>query len=207
MKFPLHRPTLDLLPGLKGIELGAAAHNPFGVDAINVAPEFNEEVFRQAQLKLCGEITPVDLRGHAADIPVDDDSQDFVLSSHVLEHAPDLIRALVEMDRVVRPGGYVVIIFPQPDALPGDDRPLSDVEDIKRAYKEDWTFESAPEDAAFGGRGGHYWKLTGEMFKDLVASLRRGNRHRRGLKWQLIGEESPDTKVGNGFWLAYQVEK
>lgn len=203
MKFRLHQPTLSLLEGLKGIELGAAAHNPFGVDCINVAPALpSEAFFDQNQLKMCGEIAPVDLRGHAADIPVPDDSQDFVVSSHVLEHAPDLLRAFLEMDRVVRPGGYVVVIFPQPDALAGDERPLSTMADLCRAYNEKWTFETAPEGFAHRNQGGHYWKMPLVRFVELVLACRGSFC----LEWRLVGSEDPDSKVGNGFWTAWRIE-
>ena len=210
MKFPLHNATSRLLRGLKGIELGASAHNPFGVDAINVAPALPTEAqFDDAQVELCGEIAPVDLRGHAADIPVPDESQDFVLSSHVLEHAPDLIGAFVEMDRVVKPGGYIIIIFPQPGALKGDNRPLSTIGDLWFAHICQWTFDTAPENAAFGGSGGHYWKMRCDQFISLVNGLYecRPVPGWPGLKWRMMGCEDPDSKVGNGFWLAYQKEK
>lgn len=210
MKFSLHKPTLKLLKDLYGIELGAAAHNPFGVEAYNVAPALpTEAAFDEAQLKLCGEIAEVDLRGHAADIPVHDDSQDFVLSSHVLEHAPDLLRAFLEMTRVVRPDGYIVLIFPQPNALPGDTRPNSTRADLWRAYDEAWTFDTAPEDFAYGGYDGHYWKMTCNEFMALVDSLRPRNSKRNwpGLKWTLVLKEDPDSKVGNGFYLAYRNDK
>lgn len=208
MKFRLHEPTLKLLDGLQGVELGAAAHNPFGVAAINIAPALPSEAYHdQAQMGLCGEVAPIDLRGHAADMPLEDDSQDFVLSSHVLEHAPDLLRAFLEMARVVRPGGYIVMILPQPNALPGDDRPETDVSDIWRAYNEGWTWDTAPEGYAFGGSAGHYWKLGCDTLKGFIVSLFRKNSRRNwpGLKWALIDVENPDSKVGNGYWLAYQV--
>lgn len=208
MKFKLHQATLDLLHGLQGIELGAAAHNPFDVNAINVAPALPTEArFDKAQRELCGELAKVDLRGHAADIPVADDSQDFVLSSHVLEHAPDLLSAFLEMTRVVRPGGYIVMIIPQPWALAQDTRANSTIADVWRAYDEAWTFDTAPEDWAFGGYDGHYWKMDCAEFEALVGSLYRKNSRRRwpGLKWELVGKEDPDAKVGNGYWLAWRV--
>ena len=203
MKFRLHKPTLRLLAGLEGVELGAAAHNPFGVKAINVAPEFDEQEYAEVQRGLGNEPAKIDLYGHAGGIPVDDESQDFVLSSHVLEHIPDPISAFLEWQRVVKPGGYVVMVVPQPNALPGDERPVSNPDDIKQAYKEKWDWETVPvKDAP----GGHYWKFSAEMLKEFIADLRRGVRGRPGLKWELIDEEDPDSKVGNGFWLAYRVE-
>ncbi|KAI1703844.1 methyltransferase domain-containing protein [Ditylenchus destructor] len=45
-------------------------------------------------------------------LPFPDESQDFVISSHVIEHFYDPIRTIEEWLKVVRPGGYVYIIAP-----------------------------------------------------------------------------------------------
>lgn len=45
-------------------------------------------------------------------LPFDDNSQDFVVSSHCLEHAPDVVAVLAEWCRVVRPGGRIGIVVP-----------------------------------------------------------------------------------------------
>lgn len=47
-----------------------------------------------------------DLRGIA------DGSQELVVSSEVIEHTPDPRKAIAEMARIVRPGGYVIITSP-----------------------------------------------------------------------------------------------
>jgi hypothetical protein len=69
MKFPLHQPTLKLLTGLSGIELGAASHNPFGVNAINVAPKFDEDMFQDNQVNMGEQPTKIDMYGEADNIP------------------------------------------------------------------------------------------------------------------------------------------
>ncbi len=43
---------------------------------------------------------------------------DFVFSSHVLEHMPDMERALAEWCRVIRPGGYLVLYVPSANLYP-----------------------------------------------------------------------------------------
>jgi SAM-dependent methyltransferase len=53
-----------------------------------------------------------DLVADAADLPLADDSQDYVLTSHVLEHAPDTIRTLEEWLRVLRPEGALFLVLP-----------------------------------------------------------------------------------------------
>ncbi|MGA7270103.1 MAG: methyltransferase domain-containing protein [Acidimicrobiia bacterium] len=48
----------------------------------------------------------------AEDLDFDDDSFDVILSVHALEHIPALEAALVEMARVLRPGGRALFIYP-----------------------------------------------------------------------------------------------
>ena len=204
-KSPLHKPTSRLLVGLQGIELGAAAHNPFGVDAINIAPcRPFDEMFDNEQMKRCGEIVPVDLVGTANEIPRADRSADFVLSSHVLQWVPDLFGALREFDRVVCRDGYIVIIFPQPWAFPADRRPETTRTWLWRAFLDGWTWDTAPEGYAFGGSEGIYWKMRIERFKSAVKGLYRPTKDWPGLRWRLVDEEATDSKVRNGWYVAYR---
>ena len=45
-------------------------------------------------------------------IPVPDGNEDFIISSHVVEHLPNVIAVFLEWDRIVRDGGYVFMIVP-----------------------------------------------------------------------------------------------
>ena len=193
MIFKLHRPTTDLLAGLKGVELGAATHNRFGVDCINVAPRERDGDWNEFQRKMGNEPARIDKYGEASAIPIGDGSVDFVLSSHVVEHVPDVISAFREWDRVLVDGGYVVMIIPLPDTIPADVRPVSTIDQIEDAYArrlttDTWDYESYPIN-----RGGHYWKFSLAFMKSVI------EKH---TTWSFIGEESVDSKVGNGFWLA-----
>jgi SAM-dependent methyltransferase len=49
----------------------------------------------------------------AADIPYYDNSFDFVLSEHTLEHIGNVLRALKEWMRVIKPGGHLILFLPQ----------------------------------------------------------------------------------------------
>jgi len=56
---------------------------------------------------------PIQLRGDAAGpIPIDSESLDFVFSSHLLEDFVDWHPILKEWARLVKPGGYMVILVP-----------------------------------------------------------------------------------------------
>lgn len=47
-------------------------------------------------------------------LPYEDQSFDVVMAAHVLEHLPDLQRALAEMVRVLKPGGMVFLCVTRP---------------------------------------------------------------------------------------------
>jgi ubiquinone/menaquinone biosynthesis C-methylase UbiE len=55
--------------------------------------------------------------GSVTQVPFRDDSFDFVCSFKVLAHVPDIERALVELARVTRPGGTLVLEFYNPLSL------------------------------------------------------------------------------------------
>lgn len=51
-------------------------------------------------------------RGDARDLEFDDESFDLILCASMLEHVPDFWRAVDEMKRVLRPGGWLVVSTP-----------------------------------------------------------------------------------------------
>jgi SAM-dependent methyltransferase len=53
-----------------------------------------------------------DIVASALDLPLEDSSFDTVVSTEVIEHLPDPLRALREMRRVVKPTGYVIVTAP-----------------------------------------------------------------------------------------------
>lgn len=55
---------------------------------------------------------PIQLRGHAEKLPIEDDSLGFLYSSHLLEDFADWTPLLKEWVRVIRPGGYLIILIP-----------------------------------------------------------------------------------------------
>lgn len=69
------------------------------------------------------------LIGEAARLEgVPDDAYDAVLSSHVLEHISNPLGALAEWRRVVRPGGYILLIVPHKDGTFDSRRPVTTLE-------------------------------------------------------------------------------
>lgn len=58
---------------------------------------------------------PIQLRGHADKLPFDNESLDFVYSSHLLEDYLDWEPVLREWTRVLRPNGFLIVLIPDKD--------------------------------------------------------------------------------------------
>tara|TARA_B100000212_G_scaffold296984_1_gene240575 strand:- start:348 stop:1424 length:1077 start_codon:yes stop_codon:yes gene_type:complete len=50
---------------------------------------------------------------------------DYVVASHVIEHAPNLLRFLLEVEHILKPGGYFIIIVPDKRFTFDVDRPIT----------------------------------------------------------------------------------
>lgn len=74
--------------------------------------------------------------GSATELPFSDDSFDVTCSFKVLAHVPDVERALAEMARVTRPGGYVLAEFYNPHSFRGLLRGLGPSQAIGRQHRE-----------------------------------------------------------------------
>lgn len=59
-----------------------------------------------------------DLSADLVDLPVPDGAFDGLITSHVLEHLPDDRAALAELARVVRPGGWAIVMVPYDPKTP-----------------------------------------------------------------------------------------
>lgn len=54
-----------------------------------------------------------DVKADICDLPFPDDTYDFILCNHVLEHIPDDTKAMEEIFRILKPGGTAVLQIPQ----------------------------------------------------------------------------------------------
>ncbi|MEY4705461.1 MAG: hypothetical protein RL042_1666 [Nitrospirota bacterium] len=192
-----------LLDGLSGLEIGPAAHNPFGLKTRNVELIESRDFYASVQENIMGVTPPsVDIWASADSIPVPDQSEDFILSSHVIEHLPNVIAAFVEWDRIVKSGGYVFMIVPLPWALPADkDRELTPFEHFLGDYRQRLTIETHPVKGVPGGKMGHYHTFTADSLLQVVTWMGQCKL----CDWELVAREDVDTKVGNGFTLAFKV--
>lgn len=198
------------LDGLKGIEIGPAAYQPFGLDTISVAPndQHEKDFYKQIQLVVAHGYVEMDIYAEADALPVEDNSQDFVLSSHVLEHTPNPIACFVEWSRVVKPGGYIYMIVPKREAPYGDEqRMITLLSYFHRAYRENWSladaFEKTPDKSTQPRHRCHYWVFN---LMSLIYLINTCNTT-YGLSWKLIEAHETDDKDKQGHMVIYQVNK
>jgi ubiquinone/menaquinone biosynthesis C-methylase UbiE len=175
-----------------GLEIGGSASNPFRLDTLNV--DFTDSmttVFKLAEVKACGTAMPVDIVAPGDDLPVADESQDFVVSSHVLEHFTNPVKALLEWDRVVRPGGTIFLIVPHKDRTFDSASERTTLEHSIADYNSDCrTPHTDP-----GGHD-HVW-----VTEDIVGMIHWMREH-LGVSWEVLEVQDRDDKVGNGFAIA-----
>ena len=54
-----------------------------------------------------------DVKADICNLPFDDNSYDYILCNHVLEHIPDDKKAMQELYRILKPGGFAILQIPQ----------------------------------------------------------------------------------------------
>lgn len=171
-----------------GLEIGGGAQNPFpGINAKNVdLGDPSWEFYKQAQIDACGTYLPVDIKANGDNIPVPDDSQDFVINSHVLEHFENPIKAMLEWDRVTKVGGIIFMIVPHKMRTFDIDKPRT------KLWK---TIESWKKKVLNNDHSKHFsfW-----ITEDLVNVIHWLNANKI-VRWKIVTVEDMDSKVGNGF--------
>jgi len=192
--FPESKMAHQWLDGLKGLEIGPSSHNPFGLDTRNVG--IVDSIYYEEQMRLTGMAAQLDFIAHADAIPVPDESEDFILSSHVIEHCPDMIRTLVEWYRIIRPGGYMFMIVPHRTAAPSDaSRPLTKWEHFREDFLRGNTEHDEPDAGKFGHC--HYHVFDCDLMQQYLQNI-------FGERLQLVATQPVDDKIGNGFTLVYR---
>jgi SAM-dependent methyltransferase len=202
MKFPPMELALKYCKG-QGVELGGASHNPFYLErCLNMAPSdgvgyvFEQDLkdyqfYAQSQQGHCEELLPVDLVGDFQNIPLADNTLDYIVSSHVIEHEPNLIAALIESYRVLKNNGIFFCVFPKRMANPTDSVfPLTTLEKFIYLYENKASSFTLTEEA---------WR-THYCFFSLQSMINVINyMNKEGLaKWYIECCEETDSKVGNG---------
>lgn len=199
------------LDDLVGIEIGGSAHNPFNLpNCLNVDyTDSMDTIFKQAEFELCGEKMSVDVVADGSNLPFKDATYDYVISSHVIEHIFDPIKAVKEWLRVIKPGGYIFTIAPLKESVPYENRPITKLqelidrhegklkpEDIKMSEEEHWDIlegnlsKECTAGIIANHETGHFTVFDLDLFIEMCKYI-GGNK--------IVKTENPDTKVGNGF--------
>ena len=173
------------LDNLIGIEIGGSAHNSFGLNTINVDRYKSMSTgSKLAEERLCGKKMPVDVVARGDDLPFDDKSYDFVISSHVIEHFFDPIKALKEWQRVAKK--YIFIIVPHRDRTFDKDRPLTSKQELIDRYEGKIPYSDSNE---------HHSVWDTDSFLELC----------KYLNYNVVDYLDVDDKVGNGFSIIIKV--
>jgi len=187
MIFPISPSAYALLKGLKGVEIGGSAHNPFGLDTINVDfTDSMETVFKKDEIKLAGRALPVDIVADRSKLPFDKESYDFIISSHVFEHIWDPIGTLIHWMGIIKRGGYIYMIVPDKRRTFDAARPRTTYAELKHRHSIPWVDDNPNHDHC------NVWilvdvlELCNNMHLDVVLAL------------------ATDDKVGNGFTVCIQ---
>lgn len=185
--FPESKLAHELLDGLRGIEIGGSAHNPFGLKTLNVdyTDDYNTE-FKQMEIQHAGQCLRVHVVSPGDDLPFKDGTLDFVISSHVIEHFYDPVKTIHEWLRVVKPGGYVFMIVPHKERTSDSDKPRTTLDEIINRHQ----YPNPP----IPDHHGHYSVWITQDFIDIC----------NHYNWPIIATQDVDDKVGNGFTVVIQ---
>ena len=173
------------LDNLVGVEIGGSAHNPFGLNTINVDRSGDmSTVYKEEEQKMCGKKLGVDVISEGDNLPFDDKSYDFVISSHVIEHFFDPIKALKEWQRVAKK--YIFIIVPHRDRTFDKDRPLTSKQELIDRYEGKIPYSDSNE---------HHSVWDTDSFLELC----------KYLNYNVVDYLDVDDKVGNGFCIVIKL--
>jgi len=187
------------LDGLKGLEIGGGAHNPFGLDTFNVDITGDlTTLYKLEEIKQCGECMPVDIIFSGDYIPHPTGCHDFIVSSHVLEHFYNPIKTLIEWHRLVRVGGYVFITMPHKDRTFDKGRKSTTLEEFIAINNAEAELDMTVERVVLDGHH-HAW-----VTKDLLDLCDYMNKSDLPFSMSVVKYQDVDDKAGNGFTIVLQ---
>lgn len=114
-------------PGKIGVEIGAFKSPVPGLHP----PPFYVDCFQE----FGREKVQADYHGEACRLPFRDNSLDYVVTSHVLEHVANPVGALAEWYRVLRSGGIIYLVVPDRRLTWDRPRPLTPVNHLLEDFQ------------------------------------------------------------------------
>ncbi len=182
-----------LAPPRRGVQIGASGIKPFpGVRPWNLAFPDSEWFDPASQQRLGLVPAPVHLTGDTLSLPFPDGALDYCLSAHVIEHMPDTLRALREMDRVVRPGGTAFLMAPHRDRTFDAPRPRTPLQH----HLADWALRTTVASEPLAPLN-HYHVWITQDFLALVDFMNGV----RLVDWELLDVEDLDSYWADGFTI------
>ena len=131
------RQLLAMLNG-RGLEIGAL-HLPVMAPHLDIqyVDRMSSDQLRQQypELEQLPLVEPdiIDDGEHLTKIP--DESQDFVIASHLIEHIPNPIQGLLNWQRVLKPQGRLYLAVPDRRFTFDRNRPLTDIAHLREDYE------------------------------------------------------------------------
>ncbi len=187
MIFPESATAHQFLDGLSGIEIGGSAHNPFNIPGCRYV-DYTDDMtttFKQSERELAGAPLTVDVVADGDKLPFPNDSLDYVLTSHVIEHFWDPIAAINEWLRVLRPGGIIFMIVPHKERTFDSERARTPLRELLERHTGNLLMAPDADPHA------HHSVWITQDFVELVNHL--------GL--EVLRVDDKDDKVGNGFTI------
>lgn len=126
------------LCGLNGIEIGGAKHNSFKLndikncDKIGAYTNIDFNIEQSDKWGPCH--TDVNLIANGDDLPFKNNTLDYVVSSHMIEHSFDPIKTVNEWLRVIKPGGYIFMIIPHKERTLDINRNITTVDELIKRH-------------------------------------------------------------------------
>jgi len=143
-----------------GLEIGCGARTISPTNRTILSDAFSEHGVHHS-------IAQVFFKGDT--IPFENDSFDFLLSEHVLEHITDPIRSLHECIRVLKPNGHLFVFLPHKERTNDRYRELTTLEHLiedhqkKIPFNDQYHFEDWYQNVVLKGLlPAHYEKLNRE---------------------------------------------
>jgi len=141
----------------KGIEIGAL-HQPMSVPPgamVRYLDRLTTDQLREEYPELQAfNLVEVDIVEDGENpVSIPNQSQDFVIASHVIEHTEDPIKTIRNWLRILRPGGVIFLVVPDRRRTFDRNRPPTPVEHLLRDYR------FGPE----GSRMEHYREWVQEL--------------------------------------------
>jgi SAM-dependent methyltransferase len=220
------------LDGLNGIEIGASTQNSFGLDKTGGAYATVDLEAAQGGKWQNSQFDPVKVNivANGDDLPFKDSTLDYVLSSHVIEHFFDPIKAIKEWLRVTRNEGYIFIVVPHKERTFDCNRENTLLNELINRHNGTFTiYDYAHKPAESEANLGYgvdkpqelldtpHLLITDNNIQGEWLRFEQDDHHHwsvwntesflelcRHLNLNVIEIQDPDDKVGNGFTVVIQ---